>query len=363
MAHQRADERGAAASGLVPHVRGGLPDRAPAQGGHGADRRRHLSREQALATRHLQGRAGAPALQLSCAPSSQPLVRPITRERAPRQAAQILQKYCLGDDPISFEVRLLVRLCARAHVEREFPDRVRSCRQLSGHVRARARRRTATCGPTLARRKEANFHNPHHNIGLPVFSIHGNHDDPAGAGHMSVIDLLSVTALVNYFGKAPQVDEITISPVLITKGVRRRRAAHRRLSPAAPAQEPRGWRSTGWARSATSACTACLRTTRCDCDGSFVRLPRDGVGAHTLPRSRQVKWEMPKDGGDWFNLFVIHQNRHKHGPGAAKNVINEKVLPKFLHLVFWGHEHECRVKEEVARARAVRPLSVSAGKL
>lgn len=25
-----------------------------------------------------------------------------------------------------------------------------------------------------------NYEDPHFNVGLPVFSIHGNHDDPAG---------------------------------------------------------------------------------------------------------------------------------------------------------------------------------------
>lgn len=28
-----------------------------------------------------------------------------------------------------------------------------------------------------------NYEDPHFNVGLPVFSIHGNHDDPAGVVH------------------------------------------------------------------------------------------------------------------------------------------------------------------------------------
>lgn len=46
---------------------------------------------------------------------------------------------------------------------------------------------------------------------------------------------------------------------------------------------------------------------------------------------------------DWFNLFVLHQNRAKH---RETNYIPEIVLPEFLNLVFWGHEHECRLTEE-----------------
>jgi double-strand break repair protein MRE11 len=46
-----------------------------------------------------------------------------------------------------------------------------------------------------------NFDNPNLNIGLPVFTIHGNHDDPSGADNLSAVDLLSTCGLVNYFGK------------------------------------------------------------------------------------------------------------------------------------------------------------------
>ena len=38
-------------------------------------------------------------------------------------------------------------------------------------------------------------------MGLPVFTIHGNHDDPSGADNLSAVDVLSTCKLVNYFGK------------------------------------------------------------------------------------------------------------------------------------------------------------------
>ncbi len=38
-------------------------------------------------------------------------------------------------------------------------------------------------------------------MGLPVFTIHGNHDDPAGQDSLSAVDILSEAGLVNYFGK------------------------------------------------------------------------------------------------------------------------------------------------------------------
>ena len=42
----------------------------------------------------------------------------------------------------------------------------------------------------------------------------------------------------------------------------------------------------------------------------------------------------------WFNIFVLHQNRLQHS-ASAKNTIREGYLARFLDLVVWGHEHEC----------------------
>ncbi len=43
---------------------------------------------------------------------------------------------------------------------------------------------------------------------------------------------------------------------------------------------------------------------------------------------------------DWFNIFVLHQNRVQY-TSNAKNTIREEYLAHFLDLVIWGHEHEC----------------------
>ena len=67
---------------------------------------------------------------------------------------------------------------------------------------------------------QVNFYNPYHAISLPIFAIHGNHDDPSrdgGAESLAALDLLSVSKYVNYFGKADAVDEIEIQPILIRK--------------------------------------------------------------------------------------------------------------------------------------------------
>lgn len=48
--------------------------------------------------------------------------------------------------------------------------------------------------------RQVNYEDGNMNIGLPVFTIHGNHDDPAGSGRLSAVDILSQANLVNYFG-------------------------------------------------------------------------------------------------------------------------------------------------------------------
>lgn len=45
----------------------------------------------------------------------------------------------------------------------------------------------------LLRFGHVNYEDPHFNVGLPVFSIHGNHDDPAGV--VSVFTLLLTSRL------------------------------------------------------------------------------------------------------------------------------------------------------------------------
>ena len=52
--------------------------------------------------------------------------------------------------------------------------------------------------------------------------------------------------------------------------------------------------------------------------------------------------------GDWFNVFVLHQNRVSHTQ-SAKNLVKETHLARFLDYVIWGHEHECIPDSEVRR--------------
>ena len=66
----------------------------------------------------------------------------------------------------------------------------------------------------------ANYEDPNLSVYLPVFTIHGNHDDPVRDGQelLSAVDLLSESRMVNYFGREDEVDKIEARPVLIRKG-------------------------------------------------------------------------------------------------------------------------------------------------
>lgn len=151
-----------------------------------------------------------------------------------------------------------------------------------------------------------NFEDPNLNVSLPVFSIHGNHDDPAGAGCYCSLDVLSVSGLVNYFGKSTDLEKINISPLMLQKGK-------------------------------TKLCLYGLGSIRDE------RLHRMFVNGN-------VSLLRPKENSDeWFNVMVIHQNRAKHGP---KNYIPEQFLDDFLDLVVWGHEHECRIEKEFNEQQA-----------
>uniref|UniRef100_A0A663ENJ1 Double-strand break repair protein n=1 Tax=Aquila chrysaetos chrysaetos TaxID=223781 RepID=A0A663ENJ1_AQUCH len=143
-----------------------------------------------------------------------------------------LRKYCMGDRPVQFEI--LSDQTVNFHYSK-FPW--------------------------------VNYQDRNLNISIPVFSIHGNHDDPTGADALCALDILSCAGLLNHFGRSTSVEKIDISPILLRKG----------------------------------------RT----------KIALYGLGAIPDERlyrmfvNKQVTMLRPKEDEDsWFNLFVIHQNRH-----------------------------------------------------
>ncbi|KAF2833335.1 DNA repair exonuclease [Ophiobolus disseminans] len=142
-----------------------------------------------------------------------------------------------------------------------------------------------------------NYEDEDINIAIPVFAIHGNHDDPSGEGSFSPLDLLQASGLVNYFGRTPEIDKIAVKPVLLQKG--RTKLALYGLSNV-----------------------------------------RDERLFHTW-RDGNVKFFQPGTQKDeWFNLMSVHQNHIAHTPTSY---LPENFLPEFIDLVVWGHEHECMI--------------------
>ncbi|KAI4236172.1 MAG: hypothetical protein LQ352_008030 [Teloschistes flavicans] len=141
----------------------------------------------------------------------------------------------------------------------------------------------------------ANYQDPDINVSIPVFSIHGNHDDPSGEGHYAALDLLQVSGLVNYFGRTPESDNIQIKPVLLQKGN-------------------------------TKLALYGMSNVR---DERLFRTFRDGKVKFFQPGTQKE---------DWFNLMTVHQNHHAY---TETGYLPENFLPGFLDLVVWGHEHEC----------------------
>ncbi|KAF9958853.1 Double-strand break repair protein mre11a [Modicella reniformis] len=176
---------------------------------------------------------------------------------------KLLRKHCLGDKPVSIEFL--------SDPKDNFPDGVNN----------------------------VNYMDPNLNIAIPVFSIHGNHDDPSGDGNLCALDQLSMAGLVNYFGRSQEIDNVVVRPILLQKGAS--------------------------------------------------RLALYGIGnirderLHQTFLRRNVKMMRPVDDDDeepWYNLLVLHQNRVMHGP---KSYIPEAFLDDFINLVIWGHEHECLI--------------------
>lgn len=175
---------------------------------------------------------------------------------------ELLRKYCMGDRPVQFEI---------------ISDQ------------------SVNFG--FSKFPWVNYQDCNLNISIPVFSIHGNHDDPTGADALCALDILSCAGLVNHFGRSMSVDKVDISPILLQKG-----------------------------------------TTKIALYG-LGSIPDERL--YRMFVNKQVTMLRPKeDENSWFNLFVIHQNRSKHG---NTNFIPEQFLDDFIDLVIWGHEHECKI--------------------
>lgn len=181
---------------------------------------------------------------------------------------------------------------------------------------------------------------PNYNVGIPVFSIHGNHDDPTGDGALSALDLLSTANFINYFGRSRKIDDVQVREIRMLLKLCCSCSAPR--AGLTHLDSERGHSaSTLRARQyprRTIASYLC-REEGSDCQNGCSLL----YGAVDFRMTAdQVKMLRPREDPDsWFNLLVLHQNRVKHG---ATNYIPEEFVPKFIDMVVWGHEHDCQVR-------------------
>lgn len=111
-----------------------------------------------------------------------------------------------------------------------------------------------------------NYEDENLNVAIPVFTIHGNHDDPSGSGDKAAVDLLHIGGLLNYYGRASENDTIQIKPILLQKG-------------------------------RTKLALYGLSNVR---DERLFRTFRDGKVQFFQPNTQQ---------SEWFNLLSVHQNQ------------------------------------------------------
>lgn len=155
--------------------------------------------------------------------------------------------------------------------------------------------------PSAPELDKPNFYDPNFNVGIPFFCISGNHDDAGGNMQlMSPLDVLSMSGLVNHFGRVSDSTNIVIKPILIEKGD-------------------------------IKVALYGLASVR---DERLFRTFRENKVTFLRPKTRPE---------EWYNIFVVHQNHVKHGP---TNYLPEEFLPNFLDLIIWGHEHECLIEPQ-----------------
>ena len=128
---------------------------------------------------------------------------------------------------------------------------------------------------------------------------------------LSALDLLSVSNLINYFGRQDNVDDVNISPVLLQKG--NTKVALYGMGSMRDERLNRMWQ------------------------GKKVKFLKPDEDYDNNNNNNTAS----SSSSSWFNIFTLHQNRDL-GRGS-KNCVHESMIPEWMDLVVWGHEHECLI--------------------
>lgn len=193
-----------------------------------------------------------------------------------------------------------------------------------------------------------NYMNPSVAVSLPVFAIHGNHDDPTGATGLealSALDVLAEAGLITYFGKVASSKRIELAPIMLTKG-------HTALSLYGLGNVRdevlyHTWAKEGNVKWLSPMTDTSLRETQ--------RHDADDIDEDTGASRGNGHGEFR-----WFNLLVLHQNRVVRGTTKG---ISETLLPRWLDYVVWGHEHDSIPKLTHTTPPVVQPGSTVATSL
>eukprot|EP01067_Filipodium_phascolosomae_P003655 Filipodium_phascolosomae@DN2653_c0_g2_i4.p1 len=92
----------------------------------------------------------------------------------------LLRKYCLGDGPVAVDV-------ISDDASTEAPSQEAASAD-GAHPKISI--------PKNGYKSTVNFKDGNFNVELPLFIIHGNHDDPGGDGNYSALDILNAAGLV-----------------------------------------------------------------------------------------------------------------------------------------------------------------------
>ncbi len=249
----------------------------------------------------------------------------------------LLRKYTLGDNPVSIQI-----------VSDQYENFI------------------STVHPWNV----VNYEYPFMSIDLPIFSIHGNHDDPTRDntgtstkhvvemdsnndnndqtgqhnGHaknaarsksnggvndgstektkrnnngdmLAALDLLAINNLVNYFGRQDEIDKISINPILLQKGDYTKVAIYG-MGNMRDERLNRMWQGNK------------VRFMKPDNKGTG-----NGSGHQDNDNDENNSSEEEDDEeNEWFNIFALHQNRDL-GRGS-KNCIHESMIPGKINIIF-----------------------------
>lgn len=162
---------------------------------------------------------------------------------------------------------------------------------------------------TITNNIKFNYLNPALKIKIPVFIIHGNHDDPSSDTNVSAINIMESANYLNYIICHHEEEKINVKPIILKKG-----STLLAIYGIGNAKEER---------------------------------------LNRMLKSNNVIFELPENEAKCFCILVIHQNRFKGrglGP-SAKNCIMDWAFPSFIDLIIWGHEHDSYTQPRMAENR------------